>query len=149
MEQALEEESQVVDTQSSDEAMLTVSPDVVRSIAFREAAITDGIAGVEDNSNLWSVVRGRAKPKGVAVEIEDENVVITMSISVRYGFRIPQIILELRQRITDSVRHMTGYKVTAINITVNRLYLKEIESGQALQDITSDTGVSEDVVEFR
>ncbi len=149
MEEALEEEAPVEETPPAEEAMLTVSPDVIRSIAFREAAIIDGIIGVEDTSNVWSVVRGRAKPKGVAVEMEGENVVITLSISVKYGFRIPQIILELRQRIADSVRHMTGYKVTAINVTVNRLYLKEIGTGQALQDITSDAGVSEDVVEFR
>jgi uncharacterized alkaline shock family protein YloU len=149
MEEARDEEPQVEETASSDEAMLTVSPDVIRSIAFREAAIIDGIAGVEDTSNLWSVVRGRAKPKGVAVEMEGDNVIITLSISVRYGFRIPQIILELRQRIIDSVGHMTGYRVKAINVAVNRLYLKEVETGQALHDITSDTGVSEDVVEFR
>ncbi|MDA0836927.1 MAG: Asp23/Gls24 family envelope stress response protein [Planctomycetota bacterium] len=149
MEDARDEESPVEETLSSDESMLTVSPDVIRSIAFREAAIIDGIVAVEDTSNVWSVVRGRTKPKGIAVEMKGEKVTLALSISVRYGFRIPQIILELRQRITDSVRHMTGYKVAAINVTVNRLYLKEIEIGEALQDITSDTGVSEDVVEFR
>ena len=136
---------------SQEQSSLEVSPDVIRSIAYREAAIIDGIVSLEDTftHNIWSMFRGGDQPKGVRVELSGNEVTIALRVSVLYGVRIPQVILELRQRITETVRHMTGYEVKAIHVSVNRIFLKEVKAGEALEGITSATGVSDKDVEFR
>jgi len=131
----MEEETQtpeepVEQTDEQDGLKVTVSDDIIQSIAYQEAAQVEGIVSLEDTfmHDILSIVRGGDQPKGVTVEREDEEVTIGLRVSVRYGVRIPQIILELRERITQSIKQMTGYRVKAINVDVNRVFLKDEES---------------------
>jgi uncharacterized alkaline shock family protein YloU len=110
-----------------DGGTLTVSPDVIRNIASQEAARVDGIVGLEDTlmHDILSIVRGGDQPRGVTVEMGEREVTLGLRISVRYGVRIPDLILELRGRILDSVEQMTGFRVLAVNVAVSRIFLME------------------------
>jgi len=139
-------EEQVEKPDEQDGLNLTVSDDIIRSIAYQEAAQVEGIVSLEDTfmHDILSIVRGGDQPKGVTVERRGDEVTIGLRVSVRYGIRIPQVVLELRRRITQSIKQMTGYDVKAINVSVNRVFLKDEEPDGPAQEPVAEQPEPED-----
>jgi uncharacterized alkaline shock family protein YloU len=124
-----------------DGGTLTVSPDVIRNIASQEAARVDGIVGLEDTlmHDILSLVRGGDQSRGVSVEMGEGEVTVGLRISVRYGVRIPDLILELRGRIVESVAQMTGFRVLAVNVTVSRIFLVQAKPQETAETDSADS----------
>tara|TARA_B100001013_G_scaffold341743_1_gene266698 strand:- start:358 stop:813 length:456 start_codon:yes stop_codon:yes gene_type:complete len=133
------------------EGTLTLSPSVVATIASKEATQVEGIVGLEDTfiRDIVAMVHGGSHPKGVTVDVGDGEVSITLRLSVRYGVSIPNIILELRNRVSESVKTMTSYDVRSVNVTVNRIFLKDEDADETLKLLASEAGLEEEEIEFQ
>ena len=83
------------------------------------------------------VVAGRGSPglfrrggggEAVLVERGPGEVAFSVSLSVRYHTRIPAVVNELRQQIKSAVEESTGYRVRAVNVTVEHILAPEPET---------------------
>lgn len=68
---------------------------------------------------------GRNAKKSVKVEIDGNDVAITLQIGVQYGLKIPEVTELLRKEVQEAVTNMTGMNVTAIHVHVQELYMKK------------------------
>lgn len=109
-----------------------ISSDVIVVIAHTVASEVEGVAAMNANiaDNISSVLGRKNVPKGVKVEIDDNDVTIDLYIIVNYGARIPEVAWKIQERIKTAVESMTGMNVASINIHVQGVsFEKNKESG--------------------
>ncbi len=102
-----------------------IADSVIEKIIYNETLGIDGIVrfggtGHKENFNLFA--RGR-KPRGIAVEIGEDEVAVKLNISVKYGVNIPQLAKTVKEKITRAISNMTGYEVRAISIEVGEIQI--------------------------
>lgn len=93
---------------------VVLSDDVLISIIGMAAEKAEGAA-----------LLGKNPKKSVKVEAEENQVAITLQISVEYGLKIPEVAEALRKEIQEAVTNMTGMAVSAIHIHVQELTMKK------------------------
>ncbi|NLM73239.1 MAG: Asp23/Gls24 family envelope stress response protein [Clostridiaceae bacterium] len=109
-----------------------ISSDVIVVIAHTVASEVEGVAAMNANiaDNISSVLGRKNVPKGVKVEIDDNDVTIDLYIIVNYGARIPEVAWKIQERVKTAVESMTGMNVASINIHVQGVsFEKNKESG--------------------
>ena len=104
-----------------------IADSVIEKIVYNETLSIDGIVrfgGTTHKENFNMFVRGR-KPRGIAVEIGEDEVAVKLNISVKYGVNIPQLAGTVKEKITRAIVSMTGYEVRAITIEVGEIQIGE------------------------
>jgi uncharacterized alkaline shock family protein YloU len=102
-----------------------IADSVIEKIVYNETLGIEGImrfGGVDHKENFNLFQRGR-RPRGITVEIGEEEVAVKMSITVKYGVNIPQLADTIKQKITQAINGMTGYEVRAISIEVDQIQI--------------------------
>ncbi len=103
---------------------IVFSPEVIATIAGLATAeiegvegvfggVADGIAGIFNNK--------KNATKGVKVEVTENNVIIDLTVSVKYGFKIHEVCLSAQKSIKNAVETMTGLNVSQVNIAVQSI----------------------------
>jgi len=109
---------------------LEVAEGVFRDI-FRQA--------IADVAGVASVVRGPSGIFGIGgaedgVRVErggGGEVAFSVALTVHYEVSVPDMVTELRQRATAAIEEATGYKVRAINVTIEHILPPEREEPEA------------------
>jgi uncharacterized alkaline shock family protein YloU len=106
-----------------------ISDNVVSKIAGIAAQEVEGIQMGGGTARavggfLDSVTSG-GQTRGVSVEVGEQEAAVDLSMAVEYGKAIPQITEAVRRNIINRVEHLTGLRVTEVNITVNDVLLPE------------------------
>lgn len=106
-------------------------------IADEVIAIISGIAateveGVDSMYGGWSgeiISRMgiRDLAKGVKIEIEDYHVSVSLSLSVKYGYSIPEVSKNVQDRVSQAIENMTGLNVLDVNIKISGVVTKDNE----------------------
>lgn len=113
-----------------EEGNIRISDDVFAAIAAITAMETTGVAGMSSNlvDGLANFLGRKSLAQGVKVQTtEDSTVEINAYVIVEYGYRIPDIALRLQERIKSAIETMTEFKVTAVNIYVQRIIFDSAE----------------------
>lgn len=113
-------------TETEDE--IKISNDVVSSIAGVAVSEVEGVASMAGGiaGGISEVFSGKKNlSKGIKVEIENKEAKIDVNIIVEYGIRIPDVAFEIQNRVKKAVETMTGLKVSAVNIHVQGINIKE------------------------
>ncbi len=116
-----------------------IAVDVVATIAGIAASETEGVA--EMNGSLAGGIAeifGAKKnlSKGVKVDINENDAVIDLYITVDYGIRIPELAWEIQENVKNSVETMTGLNVVKVNIHVEGVSFAK-EKAQAAADASA------------
>jgi len=109
------------------QGVVKISEDVVGVIAGIAASEIKGVAGLSATltGGITQVVTGKRNvTKGVKVTVGEKDAIIDMIISVKYGFRIPDVVEKVQENVLTTVEAITGLKVSAVNIFVNNIYVK-------------------------
>lgn len=106
-----------------------ILPDVISSIASFEI---EKIPGVDRQGSILQdigeVIGNWTRPtKGITVEINDDKVIIDISINVNYGMRIPDVAFEIQTKVKKAVEQMTGLNVREVNVHIKGIKFKEEE----------------------
>ncbi len=56
---------------------------------------------------------------GVTVEVGEQEAAVDLTMSVEYGYSVPQLTEAVRRNVINRVESLTGLKVTEVNISVN------------------------------
>ena len=58
------------------------------------------------------------KVAAIQTELEEEKVVITMSVLMTYGHTIPEVGKAVQEAVKTAIESMTGLEVSAVNVSV-------------------------------
>ena len=98
-----------------------VADAVIAGVVFRAAIDIDGIVKVEgrDRAGILNLLRKGGIPKGIQMNKDLGEVVLDVHVSVTYGTYIPDIAIELRERASQDVFELTGFRIRALNVLVS------------------------------
>jgi uncharacterized alkaline shock family protein YloU len=111
--------------------VVKISEDVVGVIAGIAASEIEGIQGLHPTltGGITQVVTGKRNvTKGVKVTVGEHDAIIDMVVSIEYGFRIPEVVQKAQINVKETVETITGLKVSAVNVYVNNIYVKDKET---------------------
>ncbi|MFH5835292.1 Asp23/Gls24 family envelope stress response protein [Proteiniclasticum sp. C24MP] len=111
--------------------VVKISEDVVGVIAGIAASEIQGIQGLHPTltGGITQVVTGKRNvTKGVKVTVGERDAIIDMVVSIEYGYKIPEVVQKAQVNVKETVETITGLKVSAVNVYVNNIYVKDKET---------------------
>jgi len=109
-----------------------ISRDVVTAIAGIAASEIDGIANLRGGESSFR--RGEGMKKFVDTTVEGDVVTVTVRITVLYGNPIHKVAKQVQTRVKAEIERMTGLRVSAVNVDVQRL----VESDQEPEEVEEE-----------
>ncbi|MCX8737366.1 Asp23/Gls24 family envelope stress response protein [Lactobacillus sp. B4026] len=96
-------------------------------------------------SNLADkIVNNDDVTNGVNVEVGKKQVAVDIEIIAEYGVEIPKLYDEIRQKIYDKVKEMTGLDTVEVNVTVVDIKTKEEHEKDSVSLQDRITGATQD-----
>ena len=71
---------------------------------------------VEEVEGTVSTEKG--KKNGISLYIEKDGVYVDVSVSVQYGYNVPELAYRIQQTVKQSVENMTHFKVAEVDVHV-------------------------------
>ena len=121
----------------SDQGATAIQEPVVTSIAaiaaqeVDDAHLSHGGTRLPGDSSptigefLGSVTGGMGRPRGISVEVGEEQTAVDLTMNVSYGRPVHEVTEAVRQNVIRRVESLTGLEVTEVNITVNDVAFEE------------------------
>ena len=114
------DEQNVIGLETSEEVdQVQIADDVIAVVAEIATLEVDGIvATTAGKGDFMQALSGKKRPKGVKVEVAEDEVFIDLGVVVKYGAKIQKICKEAQEKVKNSVETMTGLNVVSVNIHV-------------------------------
>ena len=114
------DEQNVMGLETNEEVdQVQIADDVIAVVAEIAALEVDGIvATTAGKGDFMQALSGKKRPKGVKVEVAEDEVFIDLGVVVKYGAKIQKICKEAQEKVKNSVETMTGLNVVSVNIHV-------------------------------
>lgn len=109
-----------------------ISKEVVTAIAGIAVSEVEGIANLRPGDGAFR--RGEGMKKYVDAEVEGENVKVTVRITTVYGTPVHKVAKQVQTRVKTEIERMTGLKVSAVNVDVQRLIEPEDRSKEGEEE---------------
>ena len=95
-----------------------VADEVVSVIAGLAATDIEGIAGMSGGlvGGIAEMLGRKNLSKGVKVEVGEREAAVDLYIIVKFGVRIPEVALNVQERVKEAIEQMTGLKVVEVNV---------------------------------
>jgi len=81
---------------------------------------------------------GRKSGDGIRVlSVEDGKIPATtvdVYIRTKYGYRIPDLVWDVQEKVKANLERYTGYTVTAVNVNVQGIYMDDLKDASEQQD---------------
>ena len=93
---------------------------LIAALANGAIASTEGISkdlGLTKNKLGLSALRDR----NVSIFIDDNDVTIDMYVNVEFGYRMPEVVCALQEKIKNEVEANTRFEVKKINVHVSSI----------------------------
>ena len=123
------ENNEVITENSENTGIVKISEDVIATIA---AATLSGIEGVYGTSGTLAggIVEflgvKKSATKGIKVLIDEENTVSSeIHITVKYGYKIPDVAWEIQEKVKAEIEAITGLSVAKINVHVDGINIEK------------------------
>lgn len=91
---------------------IKIAPEALETIT--EIAVLE-VEGVSEISTSF-FGKGKEATQGIKITLEDEDATIDLSVNIKYGFSLPKIADDIQTKVKESVEHMTGVNVEAVNV---------------------------------
>jgi uncharacterized alkaline shock family protein YloU len=116
-----------------------ISKDVVTAIAGIAISEIAGIANLRPDDTAFR--RGEGMKRYVDTTVDGDVVTVTVRITVIYGNPIHKVAKQVQTRIKAEIERMTGLRVSAVNVDVQKLVKAEDadEGADEECDETSET----------
>lgn len=97
-----------------------IADEVVAIIAGLAATEVEGVDSMAGNiTNEWVSKLGMKNlSKGVKVDVTEEHVSVDLSLTMRYGYSIPDVCEKVQEKVKTAIENMTGLSVLDVNIRV-------------------------------
>ena len=99
-----------------------IDDQVLGAIASVAAMEVEGVAGLGESSIRRSVAEvvgaAQSRSRGVSVEAGKKEAIVDLKVNIRYGYSIPKIVEQIRQRVAERLDSMAGLMAKEINISI-------------------------------
>jgi uncharacterized alkaline shock family protein YloU len=106
-----------------DRGSVGISRDVVTAIAGIAISEIDGIANLRSGDTAFR--RGEGMKRYVDTNVDGDVVTVTARITIVHGYPILKVAKQVQARIKTEIERMTGLKVSAVNVDVQKLVKPE------------------------
>jgi uncharacterized alkaline shock family protein YloU len=65
-----------------------------------------------------TVQNEQGKKNGISLFVEKDGVYVDVSVTVKYGYNIPELAYRIQQNVKQSVENMTNFKVAEVDVHV-------------------------------
>ena len=86
---------------------------VVYNVGILRNIVMLAVAEVEG-----TVPSDKNKKSGISLYIEKDGVYVDVSVSVQYGYNVPELAYRIQQSVKQSVENMTHFKVAEVDVHV-------------------------------
>jgi len=103
---------------------LTIAPGVVETIVTLAILEVEGIASVgtrQAPSGFFAALSKKQDIPGVLIYEEDNEVVVDVHIQVFYGYRLPEIVDNVRVAVVAALRTQASIEVSIVNVTIDAI----------------------------
>ena len=109
-----------------------ISEEVLAGIAAAAALEVDGVSSLAANlgSDIAELLGKKNLAKGVSAKMEEDKVVVTLSILMAFGHTIPEVGKAVQEAVKNAVESMTGMEVAAVNVNVAGISLQPPKANQ-------------------
>ena len=97
-----------------------IADEVVTVIAGLAATEVEGVASMAGNITNELVGRLGMKnlSKGVKVDVLDTSVSVDLTLTMEYGYSIPEVCAQVQDRVKSAIENMTGLSVIDVNVKI-------------------------------
>lgn len=107
-------------TSDPEKGQIQIADEVIAIIAGTAALEIEGVvpsqAGGNFTGDIAEMLGKKNLAKGVKVSVEDDTVSVTIDILVKYGYKIPDVSLEVQKRVKTAIETMTGLGVASVDV---------------------------------
>lgn len=121
------EEEKVIQVALEDEVnQIQIADDVIAIIAEIATLEVDGMISVgQGKPDFVQSIRGKKASKGIKVEVGDGEVFIEITATIKYGAKIPEVCLEVQEKVKNSIETMTGLNVQSVDVNISGVYFEK------------------------
>lgn len=113
---------------------------IVASLAAQEVpGVVSMSGGLTDGINRFLGKENASR--GVRLKFEGKLVNASVFVNIEYGYCIPEIALEIQEKVKDAVEAMTGYEVQFVDVHVEGVAKREataLEKEEAPEEAMAD-----------
>lgn len=108
---------------------LKISEEVLETIAKLATMEILGVEGLKAPSLSLPdmLVRGRSK-NAISIDLNGDVAEISVSVVIRYGYRITDIAESIQDSVKSAVQNMTGIAVSKVNVIVAGVSFKTAQA---------------------
>jgi uncharacterized alkaline shock family protein YloU len=98
-----------------------IADEVVATIAGLAATEVEGVAAMSGNitNELVSKLGMKNLSKGVKIEVNLDSVTVDLSLTLEYGYSIPNTSKLVQEKVKSAIENMTGLTVSEVNIRIS------------------------------
>ena len=109
-----------------------IADEVISIVAGLAATEVAGVAGISGGlaGGIAELLGKKNFSKGVKVIVTGKTVTVEIYVIIEYGICIPEVAIEIQEKVKEAVESMTGFEVAAVDIHVQgiaRRIAKQIE----------------------
>lgn len=119
-----------------DRGSVGISRDVVTAIAGIAISEIDGIANLRSDDTAFR--RGEGMRRYVDTNVDGNAVTVTARITVVHGYPILKVAKQVQTRVKTEIERMTGLKVDAVNVDVQKLVKPEAPPSEQVDEWDED-----------
>ena len=97
-----------------------IADEVVAIIAGLAATEIEGVAYMAGNitNELVGKLGMKNLSKGVKVDVLDTSVSVDLTLTMEYGYSIPEVSAQVQERVKSAIENMTGISVIDVNVKI-------------------------------
>ena len=97
-----------------------IADEVVAIIAGLAATEVEGVEAMAGNitNELVSKLGMKNLSKGVKVEVTAQNVTVDMTLTMKYGYSIPETSKTVQEKVKAAIENMTCLSVAEVNVRI-------------------------------
>lgn len=98
-----------------------IADEVVATIAGLAATEVEGVAAMSGNitNELVSKLGMKNLSKGVKIDVNSDSVAVDLSLTLDYGYSIPNTSKLVQEKVKSAIENMTGLIVSEVNIRIS------------------------------
>ena len=139
----LQTDAEIDEENLEDYGDIRIADEVIRIVASLAAQEVPGVVsmsgGITDGINRFLGKENASK--GVRLKFEGRTVNASIYLNVEYGYCIPEIALEVQEKVKEAVEAMTGYEVQFVDVNVEgvaKRETKELEKEATSEEAMAD-----------
>ena len=97
-----------------------IADEVISIVAGLAATEVPGVAGMSGGlaGGIAELLGKKNFSKGVKVIVTGKKVTVEIYVIIEYGISIPEVAIEIQEKVKSAVENMTGFEVAAVDIHV-------------------------------